>query len=285
MPVAIFATIDILAKTPLLVRRNKIIEALRWLKLNNPLYADLDLDKSNSNAAAYPEHGIPIPPKRKAMFFDEENDSVDSSPTKKRNTMAASVIFASRIPGLGASIDLDTDGIHLYNTVVEGSTLASGAQVPSTASSLTRVNNTGATPTQPQSTTAHTTSFTTEPTHAPTSTASSPLSVPSTSSSSVSQADITCTLPISSSAVSISTANTLAANNVVVQTTTPVQTQPRHSALLLDPLPAKHLLHLVLRLQSVIVPPFHDIIYSNDGNSRNTGARFHYLRRQCGHHH
>ncbi|THU78920.1 hypothetical protein K435DRAFT_699072 [Dendrothele bispora CBS 962.96] len=31
-------TIDILAKTPLLVRRNKIIEALKWLKLNNPLY-------------------------------------------------------------------------------------------------------------------------------------------------------------------------------------------------------------------------------------------------------
>ncbi|THU84322.1 hypothetical protein K435DRAFT_613976, partial [Dendrothele bispora CBS 962.96] len=31
-------TIDTLAKTPLLVRRSKIIEALTWLKLHNPLY-------------------------------------------------------------------------------------------------------------------------------------------------------------------------------------------------------------------------------------------------------
>ncbi|THU94264.1 hypothetical protein K435DRAFT_860708 [Dendrothele bispora CBS 962.96] len=195
------------------------------------------------------------------------------------------VISASRIPGVGTSIDLDTDSIHLYNTAVEGSTLASGAQVSSTAPSSTRVNNTGTTPTQPQSTLANATSFTAEPTNTPTSTASSPPSVPSTSSSSVSQADVTCTLPTSSSALSVSTANTLAANNVVARTTTPVRTQPRHPALLLDPLPAQHLLHLVQRLQSVIVPPFHDIIYSNDGNSRNTGGRFHYLRRQCGHHH
>ncbi|THU77896.1 hypothetical protein K435DRAFT_391142 [Dendrothele bispora CBS 962.96] len=195
------------------------------------------------------------------------------------------VIFASRIPGVGTSIDLDTDGIHLNDTAVEDSTLASGAQVSSTAPSSTWVNNTGATPTQPQSTMAHATSCTTEPTNTTTYTAESPPSVPSTSSSYVSQADVTCTLPMSSSTLSISTANTLAANNVVVRTTTPVRTQPRHPALLLDPLPGKHLLHLVLRLQSVIVPPFHDIIYSNDGNSRNTGGCFHYLRRQCGHHH
>ncbi|THU85317.1 hypothetical protein K435DRAFT_869413 [Dendrothele bispora CBS 962.96] len=195
------------------------------------------------------------------------------------------VIFVSRIPDVGTSIDLDTDSIHLNDAAVEGSTLASVLIVQPTAPSSTRINNTGATPTQPQSTLADATSFTTEPTNAPTSTASSPPGVPSTSSSSVSQADVTCTLPISSSVLSISTANNLAANNVVAQTTTPVRTQPRHPALLLDPLPAKHLLHLVLRLQSVIVPPFHNIIYSNDGNSRNTGACFHYLRRQCDHHH
>ncbi|THU85321.1 hypothetical protein K435DRAFT_783380 [Dendrothele bispora CBS 962.96] len=29
------------------------------------------------------------------------------------------VIFASRIPGAGTSIDLDTDGIHLNETAVE----------------------------------------------------------------------------------------------------------------------------------------------------------------------
>ncbi|THU94282.1 hypothetical protein K435DRAFT_966912 [Dendrothele bispora CBS 962.96] len=53
----------------------------------------------------------------------------------------------------------------------------------------------------------------TETTIAPASMAKSPLSVPSTSSSSVSQADATSTLPESSSATSASTANTLATNN------------------------------------------------------------------------
>ncbi|THV01807.1 hypothetical protein K435DRAFT_585896, partial [Dendrothele bispora CBS 962.96] len=53
-------TIDILAKTPLLVWCSKIIEALKWLKAHNPLYWDLELDIVLSNAAEYPEHGIPI---------------------------------------------------------------------------------------------------------------------------------------------------------------------------------------------------------------------------------
>ncbi|THV02146.1 hypothetical protein K435DRAFT_654040, partial [Dendrothele bispora CBS 962.96] len=54
-------TIDTLTKTPLLIRRSRIIEALKWLKLHNPLYSDLDLCAMESNAASYPEHGIPIP--------------------------------------------------------------------------------------------------------------------------------------------------------------------------------------------------------------------------------
>ncbi|THU88716.1 hypothetical protein K435DRAFT_679291, partial [Dendrothele bispora CBS 962.96] len=54
-------TIDKLTKTPLLIRRSRINEALKWLKLHNPLYSDLDLCAMESNAASYPEHGIPIP--------------------------------------------------------------------------------------------------------------------------------------------------------------------------------------------------------------------------------
>ncbi|THU94256.1 hypothetical protein K435DRAFT_799030 [Dendrothele bispora CBS 962.96] len=51
------------------------------------------------------------------------------------------VIFASRIPGVGTSIDLDTDGIYLNDTAVEGSTLASGAQVSSSHSAYSSVIN------------------------------------------------------------------------------------------------------------------------------------------------
>ncbi|KAJ3866049.1 hypothetical protein EV359DRAFT_37435, partial [Lentinula novae-zelandiae] len=54
-------TIETLTRTPLLVRRSKIIHALVWLHLNNPLYYDLNLDTMYANANQYPEHGIPIP--------------------------------------------------------------------------------------------------------------------------------------------------------------------------------------------------------------------------------
>ncbi|THU88272.1 hypothetical protein K435DRAFT_608902, partial [Dendrothele bispora CBS 962.96] len=53
-------TVDTLAKTPLLVRRTRIIDALRWLQANNPLYSDLDIQSVYTNAAEYPDHGIPI---------------------------------------------------------------------------------------------------------------------------------------------------------------------------------------------------------------------------------
>ncbi|KAF5361235.1 hypothetical protein D9757_013225 [Collybiopsis confluens] len=54
-------TIDTLSKTPLLVRRNRIIQALEWLIKHNPLYADLDPNSIEVNSAHYPDHGIPIP--------------------------------------------------------------------------------------------------------------------------------------------------------------------------------------------------------------------------------
>ncbi|KAJ3870369.1 hypothetical protein F5051DRAFT_304231, partial [Lentinula edodes] len=54
-------TVETLSRSPLLVRRSRIIEALRWLIQNNPLYADLNVGIIESNAAQYPENGIPIP--------------------------------------------------------------------------------------------------------------------------------------------------------------------------------------------------------------------------------
>ncbi|KAJ3793507.1 hypothetical protein GGU11DRAFT_691675, partial [Lentinula aff. detonsa] len=54
-------TLDKLHKSPLLVRRLRIIEALRWLITHNPLYSDLDIYSIESNAAEYPDHGIPFP--------------------------------------------------------------------------------------------------------------------------------------------------------------------------------------------------------------------------------
>ena len=45
-------------RTPLLVRRKKISEALEWLKLNHLDYSDLDI--SYKNLAGYPENGPPV---------------------------------------------------------------------------------------------------------------------------------------------------------------------------------------------------------------------------------
>ncbi|KAJ6487970.1 hypothetical protein C8R45DRAFT_762164, partial [Mycena sanguinolenta] len=50
-------TSSMLEKSPLLVRRAKIVKALMWLKENNPLYSDIDQASIEANAAQYPEHG------------------------------------------------------------------------------------------------------------------------------------------------------------------------------------------------------------------------------------
>ncbi|KAF8216693.1 hypothetical protein K438DRAFT_1953594 [Mycena galopus ATCC 62051] len=52
---------SMLEHTPLLVRRQRIVDALIWLKKYNPLYADLDPEAVRRNAAEYPEHGVPLP--------------------------------------------------------------------------------------------------------------------------------------------------------------------------------------------------------------------------------
>lgn len=45
-------------RTPLLVRRNKVGQALEWLKLNHSDYFDLDIDYDNLNK--YPEDRPPV---------------------------------------------------------------------------------------------------------------------------------------------------------------------------------------------------------------------------------
>lgn len=47
-----------LGRTPMLVRRNKVANALRWLKLNHSDYADLSIDYTALQS--YPECGIPV---------------------------------------------------------------------------------------------------------------------------------------------------------------------------------------------------------------------------------
>ncbi|KAE9388266.1 hypothetical protein BT96DRAFT_744070, partial [Gymnopus androsaceus JB14] len=50
-------TVEMLSRSPLLVRRARIIEALKWLIQHNPLYSDLEIDAMEANAAQYPEKG------------------------------------------------------------------------------------------------------------------------------------------------------------------------------------------------------------------------------------
>jgi hypothetical protein len=47
-----------LGRTPLLVRRNRVYNALQWLKLNHSDYSDVGVDMSALQT--YPEHGIPV---------------------------------------------------------------------------------------------------------------------------------------------------------------------------------------------------------------------------------
>ena len=44
--------------TPLLIRRQKVMEALEWLKLNHHDYADLEI--SYKNLSDYPEYVLPV---------------------------------------------------------------------------------------------------------------------------------------------------------------------------------------------------------------------------------
>ncbi|KAJ7108103.1 hypothetical protein C8R44DRAFT_636885 [Mycena epipterygia] len=45
-------------RTPMLVRRQKVLDALEWLKLNHEGYTDLEISKENLDS--YEERGIPV---------------------------------------------------------------------------------------------------------------------------------------------------------------------------------------------------------------------------------
>lgn len=76
-----------LKRTPLLVRRNKVGEALEWLKLNHADYQDLEIDYESLNS--YPENGPPVVityrkafanklPETASAFDSEMEEGVDS---------------------------------------------------------------------------------------------------------------------------------------------------------------------------------------------------------------
>jgi hypothetical protein len=53
-------TYDMLRRSPLLVRREKIRAALLWLMHNNPLYSDLDREATKRSLETYPLEGCPL---------------------------------------------------------------------------------------------------------------------------------------------------------------------------------------------------------------------------------
>ena len=59
--------------TPLLVRRNKVANALNWLKLNHIDYYDLEI--SNDNLSEYPEHDIPVVIDYRQSFMNKNPES------------------------------------------------------------------------------------------------------------------------------------------------------------------------------------------------------------------
>ncbi|KAJ7171045.1 hypothetical protein C8R46DRAFT_846864, partial [Mycena filopes] len=84
-------------RTPMLVRRQKVLEALEWLKLNHEGYKDLEI--SRENLMLYPERGVPV-----VVDYRRSTDSVvESNPPgltsvherpKERGTRSGRCTFA-----------------------------------------------------------------------------------------------------------------------------------------------------------------------------------------------
>jgi hypothetical protein len=62
-------TVEELGRTPMLVRRNAVADALNWLKLNHCDYTDLIL--AEEALKSYPEYGVPV----QVVFRPSENES------------------------------------------------------------------------------------------------------------------------------------------------------------------------------------------------------------------
>lgn len=94
----------------LLVRRSRIIDALKWLISNNPLYADLDLETVLSNAAEYPEHGILIP--RQSVIHTNGNTAKGATYTEQANAE----LFNGNVSPLGIPSSTVVDADHADST-------------------------------------------------------------------------------------------------------------------------------------------------------------------------
>ncbi|KAJ7210057.1 hypothetical protein GGX14DRAFT_299693, partial [Mycena pura] len=100
------ATANMFERTPLLVRRGHILRALKWLKLNNPLYSDIILDYDALNE--YPEDGrVPFPVQRQAT-----NGMIrsQSSTYTGHGIDTTEAIFASQHDNTATSIPMTTTG-------------------------------------------------------------------------------------------------------------------------------------------------------------------------------
>nr|GAT47507.1 ATP-dependent DNA helicase [Mycena chlorophos] len=97
--------LEMLDKSPLLIRRQKVDDALLWLRNNNPLYADLDPDAVHARAAEYPENGLPLPI---SEFVRTTNTSEGSS--YARNAADPSLAAVSTA-GMPASTVEDADSV------------------------------------------------------------------------------------------------------------------------------------------------------------------------------
>ncbi|KAJ2913599.1 hypothetical protein MD484_g6811, partial [Candolleomyces efflorescens] len=84
-------TVDDLKRTPVLVRRNKVRDALEWLKLNHVNYSDLNIDYKTLDT--YPMEGVPVevmhqeqhddrnvPATAQSKFDDETEIGTESGP-------------------------------------------------------------------------------------------------------------------------------------------------------------------------------------------------------------
>jgi len=66
-------TIDDIKRTPFLVRRNKVYEALKWLKLNHIDYYDIDI--SNKNLNEYPECDAPVSIEYRTSLTNKDHEA------------------------------------------------------------------------------------------------------------------------------------------------------------------------------------------------------------------
>ncbi|KAJ7730351.1 hypothetical protein DFH07DRAFT_756259, partial [Mycena maculata] len=101
-------TESMLKKSPLLVRRGRIIKALLWLKTHNPLYDDLNIRSVYQNASAYPEEGIPLPFSELLCTTPSSEGSSYTDPVQSNTEQFAGI----STHGMPSSTVVDADSIN-----------------------------------------------------------------------------------------------------------------------------------------------------------------------------